>query len=192
VFASVTVTKVCVNSVYQNLGCRTITLSGLPNPYTPASFIFGENLVPVGGQFKACATNVATNAYRCTTGSNSPAKLPEYVSVTVPSGTQSSPKTDFTVACNLVAVALYNPCSTYVNPDGTFTKEGKRAFDCIKSGFSLGLGGLLLSGGNVPAVTFALGILAGPTGCGNVVHLELAGGLLDLGKLNTLKSALGI
>ena len=73
-------TKVCVNSVYQNLGCRTITLSGLPNPYTLTAFIFGENVLPVGGQFKACATNVATNAYRCATGTNSPAKLPEYVS----------------------------------------------------------------------------------------------------------------
>ena len=73
-----------------------------------------------------------------------------------------------------------------------YSKEGQRAFDCIKSGFGLGLGGLLLSGGNYPLVVTLLGILAGPTGCGNVVHLELASGLLDLGKLNTLKSALGI
>ena len=47
-------TRVCVSSVYQNLGCRTVTLSGLTNPYTIAPFIFGENVIPDGGEFKAC------------------------------------------------------------------------------------------------------------------------------------------
>ena len=108
----------------------------------------------------------------------------------VPSSPAKNP--DFRVACNLIAPALYNPCSTYLYPDNSLTKEGKRAFDCIKSGFGLGLGGLLLSGGDFPLVFGLLGVLAPITGCGNVVHLELAGGLLDLGKLNTLKSALGI
>ena len=76
-------TKVCVTSVYQNLGCRPITLSGLPNPYTPAPFVFGENVVPVGGQFKACVTNLI-DQYRCVTGTNTPAKLPVTVTLTVP------------------------------------------------------------------------------------------------------------
>jgi hypothetical protein len=125
-------TKVCVNSAYQNLGCRTITLSGLPNPYTPASFIFGENLVPVGGQFKACATNMVTNAYRCATGTNSPAKLPEYVSVVVPGN--SKPNENWWGTCKSIEWGLLYPCSTYVKPDGTLTAEGKRAKDCISSG----------------------------------------------------------
>ena len=53
-------TEVCVSSVDQNLGCRTITLSGFASPYTLAPFIFGENVVPVGGEFEACATNWQT------------------------------------------------------------------------------------------------------------------------------------
>lgn len=78
-------TRVCVNSVYQNLGCRVITLSGVLSPYTSGPFTFGENVIPVGGQFRACTVNLANNQYNCATGTNSPAKVPEYVSVTVPS-----------------------------------------------------------------------------------------------------------
>jgi hypothetical protein len=139
-------------------------------------------------------TNLANNQFSCVSGTNSPAKAPEYVSVSTPSGIAASQPPDYRTACNIVAPAMYNPCTTYLYPDGTLTAEGQRAFNCIKNGFALGLGGLLLSGGDVPAVVAALGILAGPTGCGNVVHLELASGLIggDLGKLNTLKSALGI
>jgi hypothetical protein len=107
------------------------------------------------------------------------------------SGSTTSPgetNIDFKAACDILSPALYQPCSSYVNPDGSLTKEGQRAYDCIKGGFVLGLGGLLLSGGDVPAVTASLGILAGFTGCGKVVHLELAAGLLggDVGILNSL------
>jgi hypothetical protein len=79
-------TKICVNSDYQNLGCETVTLSGLTSPYTYGPFTFGEGLVPVGGEFTACATNLANNQNRCVTGTNSVAKAPEYVSLTVPTG----------------------------------------------------------------------------------------------------------
>lgn len=42
--------------------------------------------------------------------------------VNVPSSPVKNP--DFRVACNLIAPELYNPCSTYLYPDGTLTKEG--------------------------------------------------------------------
>ncbi len=180
-----------LNAAFPN-NVYTITLSGLATPYTVGPFIFGDGVVSIGGQFKACATNLATNAFRCVSGTNSPAKLPEYVSVIVPGGIKSS-NIDFRAACDLISLALYSPCSVYVNPDGTLATEGERAFGCIKNGFGLGLGGLLLSGGDFPLVVGLLGVLAGPTGCGNVIHLDVASGLLgDLGKLNALKSALGI
>ena len=34
-------------------------------PYVVGPFIFGDNVVTTGGQFKACATNLATKAFRC-------------------------------------------------------------------------------------------------------------------------------
>ena len=51
--------------------------------------------MPVGGEFTACATNLATNQYTCTSGTNGPAKIPETVRLTVPSGsgTNLSPPT---------------------------------------------------------------------------------------------------
>ena len=69
--------NVCVSSTSQNLGCKTIALSGVVTPYVVGPFIFGDNVVTTGGQFKACATNLATKAFRCITGTSSPANLPE-------------------------------------------------------------------------------------------------------------------
>lgn len=119
-------TKVCVNSVYQNLGCRSITLSGLPSPYTLAPFIFGDDLIPVGGQFKACATNVATNAFRCTTGTNSPAKVPETIFITVPSGSVSVGGINWLDICRIpvVDLLLSEPCETLTTPDGFTLTSG--------------------------------------------------------------------
>src|SRR5436309_4460496 len=91
-------TRICVNSIYQNLGCRTVSLAGTANPYT-STWNFGDGLVPVGGQFKACVTNLSNNQYRCSSGSNRPAKVPEYVYITVPGGQISS--VDYRAACNL-------------------------------------------------------------------------------------------
>lgn len=124
---------------------------------------------------------------------NSAAKSPEYVSLTVPAGMTSSSKTDYKAACNLIASALYYPCTTYLNPDGSLTTEGKRAFDCIKNGFILGLGGLAITEFNLPFVISSLGALAGFTGCGNVMHLDSLGSTLGtIGKILSLKSSLGL
>jgi hypothetical protein len=121
---------------------------------TSGPWTFGDNVIPVGGQFQACL-NSGSGALKC----------PEYVSLTVPSGTTSSVKTDYRAACNLVAGALYYPCSEYLTNDGSLTREGKRAFDCIKNGFILSVGGLAITEFNLPFVITALGLLAGLTDC---------------------------
>lgn len=185
-------TELCVKSSNQQLGCKTINLSGLASPLTSGPWTFGDNVIPVGGQFQACL-NSGSGPLKCVSGTNGVAKSPEYVSLTVPSGTTSSVKTDYRAACNLVADALYYPCSEYLTNDGSLTREGKRAFDCIKNGFILGVGGLAITEFNLPFVIAALGLLAGFTDCENVVHLDkLSGALGTVNEVLTLKSSLGI
>ena len=126
--------NVCVSSTGQNLGCKTVTLSGLATPYTVGPFTFGENVIASGGQFKACTTNLANNQYKCVTGTNSPAKVPEYVSITVPSGSASVGEINWLDLCRIPVVdgLLSEPCETLTTPDGyILTSEGKRVVGCI-------------------------------------------------------------
>lgn len=141
--------NVCVSSTGQNLGCKTVTLSGLATPYSVGPFIFGDNVVTTGGQFKACVTNLTTKAFRCVTGTNSPAKLPEYISVTVPGNSKNWLDT-----CKSIEWGLMYPCSTYMKPDGSLTGEGQRAYNCISNGGLLAGVGFL--GGLPPGMIIAV------------------------------------
>jgi hypothetical protein len=159
-------TEVCVSSVDQNLGCRTITLSGLASPYTLTPFIFGENVVPVGGQFEACATNLVNHQNTCVTGTNSPAKVPETVSLTVPSssGTNLSPSTrtsgiNWEILCNQYGglVGITSPCSEFAQ--GTvLTQKGQTVLVCL-------LGGAVTLLATLDPVTKAAIFKAGETFC---------------------------
>lgn len=125
--------NVCVNSIGQNLGCRTITLSGLATPYTVGPFTFGDNVIPVGGQFKACATNLANQQIRCVSGTNGPQKEPEYVALAVP----SSGGINWLGVCRnpIVDILIAEPCTTLTTPDGyILTAEGNRVLRCIAGG----------------------------------------------------------
>ena len=156
---------------------------------------FTDSKVNNGDRIKACAVNTQTGIQHCGYGNADKSRtgtiyIPIYATAL---GETKPANINFKAACDILAPALYYSCLTYVNPNGSLTKEGQRAYNCIKNGFALGLGGLLLSGGDFPLITGALGLLAGPTGCGNVVHLDLASGLItDVGRLNSLKSALNI
>lgn len=56
--------ELCVKSSYQHLGCKKISLSGLTSPYTSGPWTFGDNVIPVGGQFQACL-NSAGAPFKC-------------------------------------------------------------------------------------------------------------------------------
>jgi hypothetical protein len=156
---------------------------------------FTDSKVNNGDSIKACAINVATRNEYCGNGSADKSRtdtihIPIYS--TAPGETKSA-NINFKAACDIISPALYHPCSWYVNPNGSLTKEGQRAYDCIKNGFGLGVGGLVITEGNIPLVITGLGLLSGFTGCENVVHLELLSGVLDtVGKINSVKSALNI
>lgn len=86
--------------------------------------------------------------------------------------------------CTKLQPALYQPCSSYVNPDNTLTQDGKGAIKCIKFGATLGVGATVLGIPPNWAIS-GLSILAGPTGCGNVVNtnvLKSISGLSDIVK----------
>jgi hypothetical protein len=112
-----------------------LDLPATPGPNHPAGkIVIGLDVIPVGGQFKACATNLATNAFRCATGTNSLAKTPESVSITVPSGSTGEGRINWLGICRIPVVdaLLSEPCETLTTPDGyTLTKEGERVVGCI-------------------------------------------------------------
>jgi hypothetical protein len=107
---------------------------------------------------------------------------------TVPPSPGRSTQEDFARECNVLQVILVEPCSTLVNPDNTLTQpDGQRAHDCIQNGIALGVGGLLVTNGNLGLVIEALKILSKQIGCDNVVNWNPLG----LDQLNLLKSIFG-
>jgi len=85
---------------------------------------------------------------------------------------QSSSGMDWNSICNTVSTALVQPCSAYVNQDGTFTQEGERAFGCIRNGVLMA-GGAMALGVPTPIIIGGLRILAGQTGCDDIVNWNL-------------------
>jgi hypothetical protein len=80
------------------------------------------------------------------------------------SSAQSSDGMNWRDICTKLQSALYQPYSSYVNPDNTLTYDGEVALKCIKTGGVLGVGAAALG---VPTgiITRGLNILAGSTGC---------------------------
>jgi hypothetical protein len=66
---------------------------------------------------------------------------------------------------------LLEKCNHLLNSNGTLTSAGDRAMWCVRSTLSLGLGALH-RGSSLSDVIFGLGLLAQPTGCGNVVNMN--------------------
>jgi len=98
------------------------------------------------------------------------------------SSAQSSNGINWMDICTQLQSAFYKPCSSYVNPDNTLTYDGEVAMTCIKTGIALGSGAAALG---VPTGIFTRGLnlLAGPTGCGNIVkpdELNIIGGTISL------------
>jgi hypothetical protein len=85
---------------------------------------------------------------------------------------QTSSRIDWNSICETVSSALVQQCSAYVNPDGTFTPEGERAFGCIRNGVLIA-GGAIATGVPTPIIISGLKILAGQTGCDNIVNWNL-------------------
>jgi hypothetical protein len=94
---------------------------------------------------------------------------------------------NFASECNAIQAILVQPCSQVVNPDGTLTvPDGQTANTCIRNGIVLGVGGLILSGGNIgslPPIISALHFLASRTGCDGVVNWNY----LDFSQLSLLR-----
>ena len=98
---------------------------------------------------------------------------------------QTTSGIDWMNICNTVAAALVQPCSAYVNQDGTFTPEGERAFGCIRNGVLMA-GGAMALGLPSPLIIGGLRTLADQTGCGNIVNWNL----VSLGDLKSLQNLL--
>jgi hypothetical protein len=81
--------------------------------------------------------------------------------------------------CNDLQPALESDCSQLVRPNNVLTSEGERAVTCMKNGFLLAGGGMLL---NLP-IWSIIPILQGisePTGCGGIVNWDLIGSVSNL------------
>ncbi|MGC2383875.1 MAG: hypothetical protein WA631_12285 [Nitrososphaeraceae archaeon] len=98
---------------------------------------------------------------------------------------QTTSGIDWPSLCNTVAPALVQPCSAYVNPDGTFTPEGERAFGCIRNGVLMA-GAAMALGVPAPLIIPGLKTLASQTGCDNIINWDL----LTLTDLKSLQSVL--
>jgi hypothetical protein len=98
---------------------------------------------------------------------------------------QTTSGTDWMSICNTVSAALVQPCSAYVDQDGTFTQEGERAFGCIRNGVLMA-GGAIALGVPTPIILGGLRVLAGQTGCDNIVNWNL----VSLGDLKSLQDQL--
>ncbi|HEY7081786.1 MAG TPA: hypothetical protein VH500_18995 [Nitrososphaeraceae archaeon] len=66
---------------------------------------------------------------------------------------------------------LLQTCNHLLNSKGTLNPAGDRAIWCVSSTMSLGLGALH-RGSSLSNVIFGLGLLAQPTGCGNVLNMN--------------------
>jgi hypothetical protein len=98
---------------------------------------------------------------------------------------QTTSGTDWMSICNTVSAALVHSCSTYVNSDGTLSTEGERAFGCIRNGVLMA-GGAIALGVPTPIILGGLRVLAGQTGCDNIVNWNL----VSLGDLKSLQDQL--
>jgi hypothetical protein len=93
--------------------------------------------------------------------------------------------TDWASICHTVEPVLVQPCNVYVYQDGTFTQEGERAFGCIRNGVLMA-GGAIALGVPTPIIIGGLRILAGQTGCDNIVNWNL----VNRNDLTTLQNLL--
>ncbi|MDQ6864177.1 MAG: hypothetical protein M3044_10165 [Thermoproteota archaeon] len=135
-----------------------------------------------GGGHTTTYCNGWTDGYTSTYNGGSPR--------TVTPGVTGSSHEDFASECNAIQGILIQPCNQLVNPDGSLTVDGNKANTCIRNGIVLGLGGLLLTGGDIgslPLIKSALQILSSRTGCDGVVNWNT----LDLGQLGLLKRIFG-
>jgi hypothetical protein len=98
---------------------------------------------------------------------------------------QSSNGINWIDICIKLQSALYKPCSSYVNPDNTLTKDGEAVLKCFKTGRALGVASASLG---LPAdiVTSGLNFLAGSTGCGNILKPGELNKIGDLGNITNL------
>jgi len=85
---------------------------------------------------------------------------------------QTTSGTDWASICNTVSAALVSSCDKYVNGDGTLATEGDRAYGCIRNGVLMA-GGALEIGVPAPIIIGGLRVLAGQTGCDNIVNWDL-------------------
>ena len=93
---------------------------------------------------------------------------------------------DWNQICSTVAISLYHSCDTYVNSFNQLTYEGQRAMSCIINGLALG-GGAVALGTPLEVIIPGLDILAGMTGCNEIVKLDL---LSNLGNPNQILNML--
>jgi hypothetical protein len=98
---------------------------------------------------------------------------------------QTTSGIDWMSICNTVSTALVQPCNAYVNQDRIFTPEGERAFGCIRNGVLMA-GGDMALGVPTPIIIGGLRMLAGQTGCDNIVNWNL----VTLGDLKSLQNLL--
>jgi hypothetical protein len=177
--------EACVYSSAENLGCKSIELADYRSPVEWGPWQFTPDSVNAGESFTVCVTNLNTGNEKCSSGINGPGKHPEYISFRVPDQTSSvsakpfTPKYagDWSAKCVLVQDYLINQCSTYVNPDGSLTTEGKRAYDCIAGGVLWSAGGFAgLSSLGIPAtpgmIVDGLKIAAEFTNCGGIANFD--------------------
>jgi hypothetical protein len=104
---------------------------------------------------------------------------------------KTNPKQDFRTTCQYIHNYLVKTCSVYVKPDGTLTKEGTRAHNCIFSGGLLTLIGSYGFKMPVSAIRSILEPLSVTYGCGGIVEWnalerDIAGLLNALATLRSL------
>ena len=89
---------------------------------------------------------------------------------------------DWSGKCQLVQVALTQSCDMLVNPDGSLSDQGRHAMNCIRNGALLGSGAKLIG---IPTgiILGGLRMLAGPTGCDDVVNADALKGISGLGSI---------
>ena len=98
----------------------------------------------------------------------------------VPSGSNGQGP-DFRPICNTLQIALYHSCGELVTPDGSLTPLGQDTVKCPLTGAISGLGGIGIFHLPPGMVINGLNFLAGQTGCGGLVKLDL---LSSIGNIN--------
>ena len=98
---------------------------------------------------------------------------------------QSSNGINWIDICIKLQSAFYKPCSSYVNPDNTLTKDGVDVLKCFKTGGALGVGSAAL-GLPTDIIKRGLNFLAGSTGCGNIVKPDKLNKIGDLSNITNL------